>query len=126
MAIATENRARKLADERLIRYERQLSQQYARNYKLLRQMQFDLRKAAAQVPDTTEDTNRQNEPKPAAKTGRNELCPCGSTKKFKRCCLNKPNVPGVPSAVSNVSTATGSEEEIDPGAGPSQASENTM
>lgn len=23
-------------------------------------------------------------------TGRNELCPCGSKKKFKKCCLNKP------------------------------------
>ena len=24
-----------------------------------------------------------------AKTGRNDLCPCGSGKKFKRCCLNR-------------------------------------
>jgi len=24
------------------------------------------------------------------KTGRNDLCPCGSGKKFKRCCLNRP------------------------------------
>jgi len=24
------------------------------------------------------------------KVGRNELCPCGSTLKFKRCCLGKP------------------------------------
>jgi len=23
------------------------------------------------------------------KTNRNEMCPCGSEKKFKKCCLNK-------------------------------------
>lgn len=23
------------------------------------------------------------------KVGRNELCPCGSSKKFKKCCINK-------------------------------------
>jgi hypothetical protein len=28
----------------------------------------------------------QNEPKPASKTPRNAQCPCGSGKKFKRCC----------------------------------------
>lgn len=27
---------------------------------------------------------------PASKTGRNEACPCGSGKKFKRCCLSNP------------------------------------
>ena len=26
------------------------------------------------------------------KTGRNELCPCGSGKKFKKCCLNKSKI----------------------------------
>ena len=31
------------------------------------------------------------------KTGRNDLCPCGSGKKFKRCCLNRP-APGPPTA----------------------------
>jgi len=29
-------------------------------------------------------------PRPTPKIGRNELCPCGSGKKFKRCCLDKP------------------------------------
>lgn len=24
------------------------------------------------------------------KTGRNDFCPCGSGKKYKKCCLNKP------------------------------------
>ena len=28
--------------------------------------------------------------RPDPKTGRNEICPCGSGLKFKRCCLNKP------------------------------------
>ncbi|MBW1785146.1 MAG: SEC-C domain-containing protein [Deltaproteobacteria bacterium] len=27
------------------------------------------------------------------KTGRNDPCPCGSGKKYKKCCLNKPNPP---------------------------------
>jgi hypothetical protein len=33
-----------------------------------------------------------------AKVGRNEACPCGSGKKFKRCCLSKPadSHPGLP------------------------------
>jgi hypothetical protein len=25
------------------------------------------------------------------KTGRNEPCPCGSGRKYKKCCLNKPD-----------------------------------
>ena len=28
------------------------------------------------------------------KTGRNDFCPCGSGRKFKRCCLGKPSSPG--------------------------------
>jgi preprotein translocase subunit SecA len=28
--------------------------------------------------------------RPGPKTGRNDRCPCGSGKKFKQCCLNKP------------------------------------
>jgi preprotein translocase subunit SecA len=28
--------------------------------------------------------------RPDPKTGRNDRCPCGSGKKFKQCCLNKP------------------------------------
>ena len=28
--------------------------------------------------------------RPIPKTGRNDLCPCGSGKKFKRCCLDQP------------------------------------
>jgi len=29
--------------------------------------------------------------RPKAKVGRNQPCPCGSGKKFKRCCGSKPN-----------------------------------
>ncbi len=29
----------------------------------------------------------------SVRTGRNDPCPCGSGKKFKKCCLNKPNAP---------------------------------
>ncbi|MBD9124484.1 MAG: SEC-C metal-binding domain-containing protein [Eisenbergiella sp.] len=28
-------------------------------------------------------------PSKKLKTGRNDLCPCGSGKKFKKCCLGK-------------------------------------
>ena len=27
------------------------------------------------------------------KTGRNELCPCGSGRKYKKCCINAPKLP---------------------------------
>ena len=33
-------------------------------------------------------TNTQMARKPP-RVGRNDLCPCGSGKKFKKCCLNK-------------------------------------
>ena len=43
-------------------------------------------------PATAPQTIRRQGPK----IGRNEPCPCGSGKKFKRCCL--PNVPGLATA----------------------------
>ena len=38
-----------------------------------------------------QDEEEEEEPEPPAnrKTGRNDPCPCGSGKKFKKCCLNK-------------------------------------
>ena len=35
--------------------------------------------------------DRENKPQPIVieKIGRNELCPCGSGKKYKKCCINK-------------------------------------
>ena len=30
--------------------------------------------------------------RPGPKTGRNDRCPCGSGKKFKQCCLDKPQI----------------------------------
>jgi len=35
--------------------------------------------------------NRENKPQPIVieKVGRNELCPCGSGKKYKKCCISK-------------------------------------
>jgi preprotein translocase subunit SecA len=32
---------------------------------------------------------KKEEIKPAIKVGRNDPCPCGSGKKYKKCCLNK-------------------------------------
>jgi len=40
-------------------------------------------------PNTSEHESATSVPAPR-KVGRNELCPCGSGKKFKRCCLDKP------------------------------------
>jgi hypothetical protein len=34
----------------------------------------------------------------AAKVGRNDACPCGSGKKFKKCCVNEPAYNVVPEA----------------------------
>ncbi len=36
---------------------------------------------------------QQNRPVPKVKIGRNDPCPCGSGKKYKQCCLNKPKKP---------------------------------
>jgi uncharacterized protein YecA (UPF0149 family) len=30
--------------------------------------------------------------RPEPKTGRNDMCPCGSNKKYKHCCLNRSSV----------------------------------
>jgi preprotein translocase subunit SecA len=35
-------------------------------------------------------TGEQAAPRGQGKTGRNEPCPCGSGKKYKKCCLNSP------------------------------------
>jgi hypothetical protein len=43
--------------------------------------------------DTAKTTSA---PQANHKTGRNELCPCGSGVKFKRCCLGKPAAPPTP------------------------------
>ena len=33
--------------------------------------------------------SKKEEPPPKTKIGRNDPCPCGSGKKFKRCCMKK-------------------------------------
>ena len=35
------------------------------------------------------DGTIQNKPRSVKKVGRNDPCPCGSGKKYKKCCLNK-------------------------------------
>ena len=49
--------------------------------------------AAARNPEIMHknaQTPQQAYRRPDPKTGRNDRCPCGSGKKFKQCCLNKP------------------------------------
>jgi uncharacterized protein YecA (UPF0149 family) len=40
-----------------------------------------------QMPNSAQPQEPYRRPEP--KTGRNELCPCGSGKKYKQCCLNE-------------------------------------
>ena len=50
----------------------------------------------AQSAKISVDAQIWTKPQPirvAPKPGRNELCPCGSNLKFKRCCENKPGMP---------------------------------
>jgi SWIM/SEC-C metal-binding protein len=48
-------------------------------------------------PDKPEDLSdieraalAREPPRAVAKVGRNDLCPCGSGRKFKRCCVDQP------------------------------------
>ena len=41
-------------------------------------------------PQPAESVSASVPRQPGSKTGRNEVCPCGSGKKFKRCCLSGP------------------------------------
>ena len=49
------------------------------------------REQVAKVTGTNKDESAQNAPKKreAAKVYPNDLCPCGSGKKYKYCCMNK-------------------------------------
>ena len=38
------------------------------------------------LTNDTEDKVAKKQPKKSKKIGRNELCPCGSGKKYKQCC----------------------------------------
>ena len=42
--------------------------------------------ATAAAPQKVFQATPENEPKPIAKIGRNDPCPCGSGKKYKKCC----------------------------------------
>jgi hypothetical protein len=46
-------------------------------------------------PQLTEPIGPPTSRSPGSKIGRNEACPCGSGKKFKRCCLSSPVDAGV-------------------------------
>ena len=46
--------------------------------------------AAAQNSQNLHKNAQQPYRRPAPKIGRNDRCPCGSGRKYKQCCLNKP------------------------------------
>jgi transposase-like protein len=56
---------------------------------------------AARQKSTLFDTNSGFSPNPSAQPSRNGLCPCGSGKKYKRCCgqYAPPVLSGLPSAI---------------------------
>ena len=63
-----------------------------------RQRLLDLQAEQARLEDEEDDLDDEpdqdyeEEPPPARqKVGRNDQCPCGSGKKFKKCCLKKQN-----------------------------------
>lgn len=52
--------------------------------------QVTLKQEAKEVNiDSIKNEVKKNTPPQKKKIGRNELCPCGSGKKFKKCCINK-------------------------------------
>lgn len=67
--------------------------------KTLKQHKFLKGKAEEHIERTAHTESKDAEPKsapvyqPGPKVGRNDPCPCGSGKKFKKCCLNKPANP---------------------------------
>jgi hypothetical protein len=54
--------------------------------KVHKDAQAELKPAPVSVPATKPETVHDS----PQKVGRNDPCPCGSNKKFKRCCLDKP------------------------------------
>lgn len=46
------------------------------------------------------------------KTGRNDPCPCGSGKKFKHCCINKPPAPPAPLTAAQKQAVILAEREL--------------
>jgi len=48
---------------------------------------WDVPKQENVIPMEIEPTEKQMSRKPYPKVGRNDPCPCGSGKKFKKCCL---------------------------------------
>jgi len=52
---------------------------------------FSFRIPSVECIDFVKQPYKQEPIKASFKTGRNDLCPCGSGKKYKNCCLNKNN-----------------------------------
>jgi hypothetical protein len=71
----------------------------------------------AQFPRLNQEPITKTEQKKKTKIGRNDPCPCGSGKKYKKCCLNKPRKdtvkkPFVPRSTQQITLPVPLEEEI--------------
>jgi hypothetical protein len=70
-----------------------------------------------QFPKFSQKSITRTEKKKKTKIGRNDPCPCGSGKKYKKCCLNKPKQdivkkPFVPRSTRQITLPEPLEEEI--------------
>jgi len=82
--------------EELLEEQSRLEEIMANPEELLRGIGLELNDLATPLPDTTVDYPPPPRSHPYVnekqKVGRNDPCPCGSGKKYKRCCLKKPNI----------------------------------
>ena len=52
-------------------------------------LQREIHRLEAEKSRLTQEQYEEEEPPPKKKIGRNDPCPCGSGKKFKKCCMRK-------------------------------------
>ena len=60
---------------------------YCRRYRVASRLADHSKQVKAQAARVRQEASRRSTVKQAGKVGRNEPCPCGSSKKYKRCCL---------------------------------------
>ena len=71
-----------------------LSTVYTEALKMILRVQIEINQAPQAAPSVLKEspsqpvTNVKKETKDISKVGRNDDCPCGSGKKYKKCCMN--------------------------------------
>ena len=80
-----EQKAKKLITE-LIKSDKKLMSKFKERYKEAKKLGADSLKAAGINPKKSPKPSSTQKPKSIQKVGRNSPCPCGSGKKYKKCC----------------------------------------